>query len=141
MLARTTSYLGRPNFVVDEQSVINDAGRQIDWANVDNAYIDAATGKKVLPAGTVVGELLSGNGQISPRVDTTNPAIGLLKTDAIEDHPAHSVTGYGVLRGGHFFENLLPDASGSPLELDAAVKTELLAAGGWWMWTQYVDSR
>jgi hypothetical protein len=67
-------------------------------------------GNKTLPAGIAVGELLSGNGKIGPRVVTTNPAIGLLATKAVENDPVASRSGYGVIIGGIVYENLLPDA-------------------------------
>ena len=42
------------------------------------------------------------------------PAYGLLIGEAREDAPEHATTGYGVMIGGHFFENLLADATGTP---------------------------
>lgn len=141
-MPRATYQVSRPGFVADPNSVVQDVGRQIDWDNVDAAYADAVTGKKVLPAGTVVGELLSGDGKVSPRVVTTNPAIGILITDAIQDDPSAAKTGYGVYRGGHFWENLLPDAAGGPpAVLAAAIKTELAANGAYWLFTSYSDNR
>jgi len=43
--------------------------------------------------------------------------------------------------GGPVFENLLPDASGTPKVLDPDVKAELEASGTGWAFRQYVDSR
>jgi len=126
-MPRTTHAVSRPSFVVDWNGVVRDTGRQIDWANVGAGYIDATTGKKVLPAGTVVGDLL-GAGKISPRVVTTNPAMGILLETAVEDDPAAALSGYGVMVGGPVYEALLPDASGSPRVLAAAIRTELDAA-------------
>lgn len=99
----------------------------------DTATYAGAAGKKVLPAGTVVGELL-GAGKISPRVATTNPATGILEATAIEDEASHALTGYGVLVGGVFYENLLPDATGTggvggTATLPAAIVTELRSGG------------
>lgn len=96
------------------------------------------TGKKVLKAGTVVGEEL-GSGKISPRVVTTNPATGILVATAIEDDRSAALSGYGVYVGGVVYEALLPDASGDPRELDAAVKTELAAAGCTFQYEVYAD--
>ena len=127
-MPRTTLSVSRPSFVVDWNGVVRDTGRQIDWANVAAGYIDATTGKKRLPAGTVVGDLL-GAGKVSPRVVTTNPAIGILLQDAVEDDPAGALSGVGVMLGGPVYEALLPDASGSPRTLAAAIKTELNGAG------------
>src|SRR5574338_461484 len=127
MLTRQTLNIGRPAWMKDPGTEFVDGGHQIDWANVDSAYVDAATGKKIIPSGTAMGTLL-GSGKMSPRVDTTNPAAGLLIGDAIEDDLVHSLSGYGLCIGGTVYENLLPDSSGGPpATLDAAVKTELQA--------------
>lgn len=140
MGTRTTTRVGRPGFVVDGPSLELNSGRQIDWANVAAGFIDAATGKKVLPAGTVIGELL-GAGKISPRVLTTNPATGLLATTAIEGDRSAALSGYGVIVGGVIYEALLPDSSGSPKVLAAAIKTELGTAGCTFKWELYTDNR
>ena len=125
MLQRTRTVIGRPTFIVDHNTVTRDSGVQIDWANVDAETYEEADGKKRLPAGTVIGELL-GSGKASPRVETTNPATGILETDAKEDSLIDSMSGYGVLRSGAIYENLLPDAAGGPpAVLDSDVKTEL----------------
>lgn len=101
----------------------------------------AGTGAKTLKAGTVVGTLL-GAGKISPRVAATNPATAILATDAHEDSKTDARTGYGVILGGVLYENLLPEATGSPKVLLAAVKTELQAAGvgTGFAFLQYSDS-
>lgn len=100
----------------------------------------AGTGRKYLPAGTVVGDLL-GSGKVSPRVVTTNPAMGVLETDAIEGDPTAAKSGYGVIRGGALYEALLPDASGSPRVLAGAIKTELNASGTGFVFLTYSDQR
>jgi hypothetical protein len=114
-------------------------GRQIDWPNVADSYKNAE-GKKVLPAGTRVGELL-GAGKISPRVVTTNPAFGILETDAVEGDLVAPLSGYGVIRGGHLYENLLPGATGSPAVIASAEKTELAANSMGFLFSQYGDTR
>jgi hypothetical protein len=102
----------------------------------------AGTGAKFLPAGTVIGTLLDGTGKASPRIVTTNPAVGILETNATDDpKSADSSTGYGVIVGGVIFENLLPEATGTPKVLATAVKTELVAAGTGFAFQQYADSR
>lgn len=132
-----TRALANAGFVVDPSSVTRNSGRQINWTNVSTTNAD---GKKYVPAGTVVGELL-GTGKISPRVVTTNPAIGILESEAVENDPVAAITGYGVLTGGVFYENLLPDATGSPRTLAAAIKTELNANGTGVAFEQFGDSR
>jgi len=139
MSARTTAVLGRVRPVIDEASVLRSAGgRQIDWANVSDTY-KQSDGKKFLPAWTVVGELL-GNGKLSPRVVTTNPATGFLETDAKEGDLSAAISGYGYVTGADLYENLLPDSSGGPPRvLASAIKTELGTAR--WRFEQYGDAR
>jgi hypothetical protein len=140
-MPRTSHVVGSAGFIADHSSIVRDPGRQIDWANVAAGYIDATSGKKVLKAGTVVGELL-GTGKVSPRVVTTNPAVGLLETDAIEGDQSAALSGYGMLIGGAVYEALLPDATGGPPRtLAAAVKTELQAAGTGFAFVKYQDNR
>lgn len=136
-MPRTTTNLSRLPFVADPHSVIRNSGRQIDWANVSATNAD---GKKIIYAGTVVGELLGG-GKVSPRVVTTNPATGIMETTAVQDAPFAALSGHGVMIGGHFYENLLPDATGSPKTLAAAVKTELNANGFAFSFESYGDNR
>lgn len=99
------------------------------------------SGNKVLKAGTAVGETLSGTGKISPRVATTNPAVGLLASDAVEGEVSAPRSGYGVVVGGVIYENLLPDAVAGVLP--SAIKTELNAAGAskGFLFQTYADSR
>lgn len=68
-------------------------------------------------------------------------AWGILETIAEESSKTDSMSGYGVLRGGYFYENILPDATGSPKVLPAAYKTELEASGLAYAFEQYQDTR
>ena len=88
----------------------------------------------------MVGELL-GAGKVSPRVVTTNPAVGMLETSALEDDPVAAKSGYGMIVGGRLYENLLPDATGSPKVLASAIKTELAASGTGFSFEQSGDNR
>jgi hypothetical protein len=125
MLTRTNTKTGRPIFIKDHAQVVRTGGRQIYWAGVSTT--DPTTGKKYLRAGTVCGELLGG-GLICPRVATTNPATGILETDAWEDELPHAITGYGFIKSAAVYEILLPDSTGGPPKtLPAAFKTELQA--------------
>lgn len=140
-MPRTTIALTSASFVADHDSVERlGGGRQIDWANVNASYIDATSGKKVIPAGTRMGELL-GSGKISPRVVTTNPATCILETNAVEGAKEHAKSGYGVMVGGVLYEGLLPGASGSPRRIPSAERTELDAAGCTFKWDTYEDNR
>lgn len=109
--------------------------------SLDQAVV-AGTGAKFLPAGTVVGTLLNGTGKASPRIVTTNPAVGILETNATDDVLApDALSGYGIIVGGVIYENLLPEATGTPKVLASAVKTELAAASTGFVFQQYADSR
>jgi len=140
-MGRSTFVVARAGFVLDHNSMEHNSGRQIDWANVGAGYIDATTGKKVIPAGTIMGELLGG-GKISPRVVATNPATCMLVANAVEGAQEHAKSGYGCYVGGVVYENLLPDAAGGPPKvLAAAFKTELNAAGCDFKFETYEDNR
>jgi hypothetical protein len=143
MLTRQSLNIGRPQFLkAPGNAAFRTGGRQIDWANTSSAYLDAASGKKIIPAGTAMGTLL-GAGLMSPRVVTTNPAVGLLEGDAVEGSLDDSLSGYGLLVGGVVYENLLPDATGGPpAVLASAVKTELQAnCPMGWQFEVYQDTR
>jgi hypothetical protein len=73
--------------------------------NGDTAIV-AGSGKKRLPAGTVVREVTAG-GKLAPNGAGATP-VGILATDAEEDHPAHAASGYGVIVKGVIYSNLLP---------------------------------
>jgi len=151
MATSTTSTNALPGFIVDRQSIEQRQGRQVAWDLVSETYIDATTGKKRLKAGTVVSGFLPGDfeGKIAEygavdadqSPDETATALGLLISEANEDDPAEALTGYGILVGGVIFDNLLPDATGSPLSIGSTKKTALSTAGCTFKWEMYVDSR
>lgn len=135
-MPRTTSFPSRAGFIADDNSIVRDTGRQIDWAHVATDGTYGATGSRVIPAGTVMGELLSGAKTVSPRVVTTNPAVGILETDASENDPVAAKSGYGFIIGGAVYQNLL--AGGAP---DATTKGELNGAGTGFAFLTYSDAR
>jgi hypothetical protein len=96
---------------------------------------------KVIPAGKVMAEMT--DGRIVPRSDRpgTETAAFILKTPAVEDSTSDSLSGYGCYESGRFFDNLLPDATGTPAAISGTYKTELRANGGAWRFEQYSDSR
>lgn len=138
----TTTHPSRTRPVADESSLVrHGTGVQIDWTNVSSSFLNATTGKKELPAWTALGLLLGGGSKASPRVDTTNPAVGFLETTAIEDNPVAPADGmYGMVVGGNLYENLLPGASGSPAVLDTDVKDELATNSAGFYFQQYGDT-
>ena len=106
------------------------SGAQVDWSAV--TATDAA-GRKTLPAFSAVA--IEG-GKIVPR-DADSPATAILLSDATEGMPTDALTGYGYVRGGGFYEELLPDSSDAAW---ATIKTELQSAGAFYFET-YSDSR
>ena len=103
----------------------------------DEAVV-GGTGKKAVKAGTIVAQLASG--KIIPREDVTGAetAIGFLASDATEDAMQDAITGYGVLVGGVFFEDLLPDRAHANF---AVWIGEINAAGPGVRLVPYNDSR
>lgn len=112
----------------------------------DEAVI-RGSGVKRIRAGTVLAELPSG--KVIPRADVdivadpTHTAAGIAETEMEEGNRNDALTGYGMLIGGALYENLLPEATGTPKVLPALFKTELAAAAGvlGFAFHQYGDSR
>lgn len=138
-----------PSFIADHGSTSKKPGATIKWDEVSDTFIDAATGKKHLPAGKIMARLADGqmiefggtDTSASPD-ETPTVAVGLLASDANEDAPAESLSGHGVYVGGVVFENLLPDASGGPPKaLSAGEKTALEDGGCLFQYVNYTDSR
>ena len=111
---------------------------------------DAATyrtgyGGRVIPAGTVMSEITSGAnaGKLIPRAITTETATCILETAAEEDSTSDALSGYGVIIGGALYENMLPEASGTPKVLNSTHKGELQTAGvgTGFAFRQYADDR
>jgi hypothetical protein len=149
MATRTTSTNALPAFICDPQSLEQIQGRQVSWDGVDDSFIDATTGKKRLPAGTIVDEIAS-TGKIIEHGGTDNSVsppesgstLGILISEANEDAPSEALSGYGVLIGGVVFDNLLPDATGGPpASIGSTLKTALATAGCRFYYEVYVDSR
>lgn len=119
---------------------------ELQFAVADNAEAKygAPAGAKVLFAGTVMVQVAAGAhaGKAVPRAlrPASETAEFLLATDAIEGSPVAALSGYGMLTGGHFFENLLPEAdlTADPAVINSTWKTEL---GSWFKFQQYKDSR
>lgn len=111
------------------------------WVNDGaTATIGITTGGRFIPAGTVM-DLLS-SGKVVPSALGTGgvTAIGILETNAEEEARSDAITGYSVLQSGIFYENFLPEASGSPATISSTWKTELLARGGYWIFQQHSDN-
>jgi len=128
-------------------SPIGDTSLTVDaldtWINDGSiAYASDGSGGpgKQVPPGTWMCELT--NGQIVPRAvrPGSETAKFLLATFADEFSETDAVSGYGVIKSGAIYENLLPEASGSPKVSPAGYVTEALAHGGFWMMEQYADN-
>jgi hypothetical protein len=96
-------------------------------------------GGRHVPGGTVMD--LTAAGLIVPSALATGglTAYCILETNADEDSRSDSATGYGCIRGGALFENLLPEATGDPAVIDSTWKTELRARGGAFLFEQFED--
>lgn len=66
---------------------------------------------------------------------------GLIYSDATQGSLTDASTGYGMVVGGYVFENLLPEATGSPKVITAAQKAALALCGPGFVYEQYEDTR
>src|ERR1051325_1119045 len=124
-MGRTTTYPASIGAIVDGSSIDRNNGRQISLADVNVSRKNATTGKKEIPAFTVMAELSSG--KVIPRADVSGAETAgmIMETNAIEDDPTASLSGYGMIIGGSLYETLLPDSTGSPKVLPTDYKDEL----------------
>ena len=142
----TSSYqLSRAQWLVDWENTPRDLGHQIDWASVDPTRL-GADGKKYVPDGTVMALLASGkmiprdDVDISPAPGTqlgTETAVGILIGQANEGDRTDALTGYGLLRGGVVYENLLPDQAHASW---ATWLGEMAANGSQFIYLTHVNS-
>jgi hypothetical protein len=86
-------------------------------------------GEKTIPAGTVMAALSSGKMVPRAALPGSETAIGILEATAVENSKSAALSGYGVIIGGSLYENLLPEASGSPAVINSTYKTEMQTAG------------
>ena len=133
-MPRTTHTVSNPTFVADPASISRSTGRQVDWENVDDAFVNAETGLKELPAGLRVYEQASGK-IVDAAGDSDGTLLGILETNAIEGDRSAALTGYGVIIGGVVFLELLPEA------LDGSAQTALKAVGTGFAFESYADNR
>ncbi|MBZ9712186.1 hypothetical protein [Deinococcus multiflagellatus] len=121
---------GLAAFVADRASMATfGTGVQIDFAAFTDAKYGTA-GKRVIPAGTIIeptGNSTTGEYLCGPGAGTAGKPQLILKTDAEEDGRGMAASGYGAYVGGVVYENVLPDASGSPRVLANATVRAALA--------------
>lgn len=137
MPTTTTTNRTLVSFVADPGSVVRyGAGRQINW----DLVTETIGNSKIVYAGTVMS-LTDGLETIFPRAEQTvaaEPAACIMVDTVVEGGPGTSGPGHvGVYIGGVFYEDLMPDATGSPRALVAAYKTELEATGGFFVWQSF----
>lgn len=132
----TTTNVSMPGFIVDHNSVDRDTGRQIDWANVPDSFKNAE-GKKVLPAGKIMAEMSGGKIVARSNIPGAQTAIGILASNAVEGAPHNAASGFGLLVGGVFYINLMPDKAHADLD---DMQAELAAVGNF-VWRTYADNR
>ena len=142
-MARTTTNVSRPGFIVDPQSVDLLDGRQIDWDTVAAGWANS-NGDKELPGGTLV--VIQADGTLRPRADDGVAALGageeiggLLATAAVENSKTAALSGYGVIRGAIVYEELLPDYGNA--NWAGTYRAELIAAGKGFDLQPYNDNR
>lgn len=108
---------------------------------VGDKAVHGGDGAKFVPGGTAVVYLTSGKMVPYSVRPNTEAAQGLMVTNATDGSKTDALSGYGVYRGGVMFENLLPDATGTPKVLPTQIKSDLLANGTGFAFEQYSDSR
>jgi hypothetical protein len=119
-------------------------GDRLILAGANLSYVN---GEKVIAsvpnANTFTFPATGADATATGTITASYAAACLIETAADEGDAAASRSGYGCIIGGAIFENLLPDASGTPAVLPAAYKTELAVDGiaTGFAWRSYADSR
>jgi hypothetical protein len=117
-------------------------GETIFISGANLAYVNGLKTIATVPdADTFTFVATGSNATATGTIIASRVATEMLETDATDKNLAEALTGYGSLVGGGFYENLLPDASGTPAVLPAQYKTELTNAGCSFKFRQYADSR
>lgn len=133
-MSRTTLTTTNSAFIVDKHWLPN-ITRAIDWANVPASFEDA-NGTKIIPAGTIMAEMASGDLVPRSAVPGAETATCILASTATN----HSKTGaraQACFVGGIFYDNIMPDRDDASL---ATYKTELASAGVGFLWETYSET-
>lgn len=111
--------MSMPHWVADYTSLdLHGAGAPMNW----DAFTDAkygAAGHRLIPSGTAVSVVA---GKIVPADGTADTL--LMMSDARQDSPSDSISGYGLVTAGNVYEAQLPDATGAPAQLPAAIRAK-----------------
>jgi len=125
--------------LIDQDSLMFSHGVSVDWDNVAASRKDSVTGKKVIEAYTVMKKTASAKWvPVDADVDvSTLTDWGLIASDAYEDEAVSAADNYGLLIGGSFYTNMLPDYKAGNTTLAESIDGKK----GFVLVSQYVDSR
>lgn len=105
-------------------------GDQIYIAGANLAYANGLkTVVSVPDADTFTFAATGANATATGTITASFQAVGLIETNAAQNAGSHALSGYSLLVGGVFYENLCPDAAGDPKVIPAQYKSELVASG------------
>jgi hypothetical protein len=116
-------------------------GDSITVSGASLAYVNGVKTVTVTDANTITFPATGANASATGTIVGARVAVGILETDAHDQAPADSLSGYSLLGGGVVYDNVLPDATGTPKAVPAAYKAELATAGCTFKFVRYVDSR
>lgn len=105
-------------------------GDQIYVSGANLSYVNGLkTVATVADADTFTFAATGSNASATGTITAAYQAVGLLETNAAQNAGSHALSGYSLIVGGVFYENLLPDAAGTPKVLPTQYKTELATSG------------
>ena len=116
MAERTKRVVSTPGFVADPNSLQRGGGVTIDWDKVP-----ATDGRKVIKGGTLMTD---GDAGAYPASADASAATFILTTNAAQDSSSDAISGYGDLRGGVLYKNLLPEANEADFETRLGALTQ-----------------
>lgn len=140
---------GLPNgAAVQFQSIQSTTGIAVDTTYyvistaADTFQVSATAGGSALTLTTNGTAVLKRVGwAASGTLTAARSASEILETDATDANNAEAYSGYSTLVGGVLWENLLPDATGTPKVVPAQYKSELVSAGCTFKFRTYADTR
>lgn len=130
-IVTATAAVGSTSLTVDSLDETVENNMVAYFGGRGGAFIHAGTVVDLLPNGKVIPSALGAGGGVT--------AYGILETNAEEDAKEDAVTGYGIMVGGFFYENLLPEADSSG-DISGTWIAELRARGGSWQFDDYSDN-
>ena len=116
-----TATLAAHGFAVGDKLYIS--GGSLAYAN------GSITVASVPTADTFTYVATGSNATATGTITASFQAVGMLETNAAQNAASHALSGYSLLVGGVFYENLCPDAAGDPKVIPAQYKSELVANG------------